>query len=125
MKTHKENNELIARFVGAKVVTCKDSICLKWVFVDNLNPFVKLFDNRIIHQELHFHDDWNWTMQLVQYILTHSNKECDAKNPEPANFWRAVKFRTDYANAIVKDNCTIEQVYNICITYIKNPHKKE
>ena len=65
----KKYNERIARFVGASIQQCKTVNTYKWVFNSNeFNPLKSKFDGRLVLQELHFHDDLNWAIEVLRLI---------------------------------------------------------
>ena len=65
-------NRKIAKFVGASIQQCKTINTYKWVFNANgYNPFKAKFNDRLVLQDLHFHDDWNWAIEVLRLIEKH------------------------------------------------------
>lgn len=56
-----EGNNLIAKFMGAKLVPHPTVNCKEWT---GYTPIEGLLQSTT----LHFHDDWNWLMPVVEKI---------------------------------------------------------
>lgn len=108
MKT--ENNKIIADFMGYKIESNEVFPLLYLIHADWFAV-----------EELKFHSDWNWLMEVVENI------ESNGFNFEIKKNWARISRKGE--NIILRweeDRSKIEAVYNACIEFIKwyNEQKK-
>jgi hypothetical protein len=108
MIDYKLENDKIAKFVGARIINAQNVNAYKWSIQDHTNPFYKFIDGRLTCATLHFHDDWNWLMPLVNTVYNTETKE-----------YTLTKLLCMLQSALY--DCDIDKVYNstvACIDYI-------
>lgn len=105
----KENNELIAEFMGFKL---QDNLNERWVGQWFANP-TDVWSNRI--EILHFDSSWDWLMPVVEKIET-TNNGCTLVIIEDE------RCHIDNQNGIEIDSVghtKIEATYNAVVEFIK------
>ena len=132
-----ENNKIIAEFMGLEITKNKVIVpemfqveehpfhLLKWIDdfreVDNLPP------NSL--NNLHFHSDWNWLMEVVEKIESISFEEDNFINVTIGCGFDCT-IQDAHGKLFELSTCEhtkIKTVYNACIEFIKwyNEQKKE
>lgn len=108
-----ENNKIIAEFMGAKTLTVDE---FKAILKDNRdNGFIHT-PNAEIDEDLKYHSDWNWLMEVVEKIESLGYDV----------FINTCVCRiTDVGQDVLEDIETfnyenkIQAVYNACVEFIK------
>ena len=111
----KTSNKIIAEFMGLEIT--KDKVIVPEMFQVEEHPFhlLKWIDDfREVDNlppnslnNLHFHSDWNWLMQVVEKIL----KDFYKLNPCP------IYLKMNIEKALNEVN--IDATYNSCVEFIK------
>lgn len=100
-----KDDELIAKYIGAKIVNAKDINALKYSIQDPLNVFHPLINGEFTFRPFKFRTDWNWLMVLAKYIIE------DSKNPKLD--WH----RHNVGDKLLSYKC-IDDVYYACLHFI-------
>ena len=90
----------------ARIIKAKDTNSFKYSIQDSTNPFHKLIDGLHTFRRFKFHEDWNWTIVLVNEIL-HA---CSSG-------YTFTKAACMLQSAFVE--CDIEKTYTCCVTCIE------
>ena len=94
-----ENNRLIAEFMGYNEEIVNDEVY--FTLPDMLES--------LSDEELHYHSDWNWLMEVIETILNIC-----AENDDLEKY------------AVITDNIPyIQPTYNACIEFIKWYNKQK
>lgn len=67
------NDKKIMDFLGYKTHKHKDLNCLQWDCPKN-TPLENVIKGRLYSTKLHFKNDWNWLIPVLQKISTIHNK---------------------------------------------------
>jgi hypothetical protein len=104
MKNIIENNKLIAEFLNLT-----SQVIFEQVFIVSENGKTKFYKK----DELKFHSDWNWLMEVVEKIESLGYRIEIVKH-----ICRV--YLSDKETIIISENIPkIEAVYNACIEFIK------
>ena len=103
-----ENNKLIAEFMGCKPIF-KDKKYYQMVTHENMCYSTN---------ELQYHSDWNWLMQVVEKIesLHETNNVLIGTNITYVQIHNKVRNEQETFKGV--SNIKIEAVYNACVTFI-------
>ena len=129
-----ENNKIIAEFMGLEIT--KDKVIVPEMFQVEEHPFHLLkwiddfreVDNLLPNSlnNLHFHSDWNWLMEVVEKIesINEANDEFYSDYSfTVTNFiqnWTAGFISRENVEIVNVEGLTkIEAVYNACLEFIK------
>ena len=134
-----QNNKIIAEFMG--FIITEDKVIIPKIYESEESPFslLKWIDDfREVENlppnslnNLHFHSDWNWLMEVVEKIEQTTIKETYGQfNEKESNAIVSVVIENKfcqilsngiYLNEIISENeeTKIEAVYNACIEFIK------
>ena len=122
-----QNNKIIAEFMGLEIT--KDKVIVPEMFQVEEHPFhlLKWIDDfREVDNlppnslnNLHFHSDWNWLMEVVEKIeslhvansVVIGGKHCFINIHD--------KYRNELIYFKSQENTKIEAVYNACLEFIK------
>lgn len=103
-----ESNKLMAKFLGWEYHNSQDLAKIpKWI-----NNGKKICTN---HEQLKFHSDWNWLMQVVEKIeslrisVSIYNKQCEIGD----SFFEKIHIN-------ICHQTKIQAVYSACLQFIKN-----
>ena len=108
MKNITENNKLIAEFLNVKMHPCETIEKLKFLPMEERGIY-----NGYFIDELKFHSDWNWLMEVVEKIESLGYRIEIVKH-----ICRV--YLSDKETIIISENIPkIEAVYNACIEFIK------
>ena len=111
MKNIVENNKLLAEFLGGIKQPFEFP---QFGYINSMGDWKDtFFDN-----QLKFHSDWNWLMQVVEKIENLS-KEGETYMFSITKFSARVTYKGSRIVDLPIDNTKIEAVYNACVEFIK------
>jgi|LakMenE18May11ns_1017448.scaffolds.fasta_scaffold9792514_3 hypothetical protein len=121
-----ENNKIIAEFMGLEL---EETLSGKFVYArnefNNPNKENDCQTNFYEANELCFHSDWNWLMEVVDkieslgYISNQDSRICEG-SLKPIYYFRIfIKHYKGQNVGYSKANTGIEAVYNACVEFIK------
>ena len=103
-----ENNKLIAEFLSLKMHPCETIEKLKFLPIEERGLY-----NGYFIDELKFHSDWNWLMEVVEKIESLGYRIEIVKH-----ICRI--YLSNKETIIISENTPkIEAVYNACVEFIK------
>ena len=104
-----ENNKIIAEFMIKQEPT--ENFCVGSIGQE-VGVFTGIKTEYFKYEDLKFHSDWNWLMEVVEKIesLNHKNNE---------EHFQLVSFIHHWLRRKHKELTKIEAVYNACIEFIK------
>ena len=103
-----ENNKLIAEFLSLKMHPCETIEKLKFLPIEERGLY-----NGYFIDELKFHSDWNWLMEVVEKIESLGYRIEIAKH-----ICRI--YLSNKETIIISENTPkIEAAYNACVEFIK------
>ena len=106
-----ENNKLIAEFLGE----------IKQPFEFPQFGYINImgdWKDTFFDDQLKFHKDWNWLMEVVEKIESLS-KEGETYMFSITKFSARVTYKGSRIVDLPIDNTKIEAVYNACVEFIK------
>jgi hypothetical protein len=115
MKNTTENNKLIAQFLGQKVEPFEFP---QFGFIKTNGDWKDTFTE----DQLKFHKDWNWLMEVVEKIDSLKDKENNGKYYFEIYKTSVTIFcNGTFLNEIIntQEKTKIEAVYNACVEFIK------
>ena len=113
MKNIIENNKLIAEFLNVKMHPCETIEKLKFLPMEERGIY-----NGYFIDELKYHSDWNWLIEVVEKIESLGYRIEIVKH-----ICRV--YLSDKETIIISENIPkIEAVYNACIEFIKRNGSK-
>jgi len=107
MNNTTENNKLIAEFLGFQSTT------LGWF--DNEEHLINVEKDNTF-DDLKFHSDWNWLMEVVEKIENYNEYTNVFFAPEGCEINCYIENGFSFSNDC---DTKIEAVYNACIEFIK------
>jgi hypothetical protein len=107
-----ENNRLIAEFMGYNEEIVNDEIY--FTLPDMLES--------LSDEELHYHSDWNWLMEVVEKIENYNEYTNVLFTPQGCEINCYIENGFLFSNDC---NTKIEAVYNACIEFIKWYNKQK
>ena len=111
-----ENNKLIAEFLSVKIHPCETIEKFKFLPIEERGLY-----NGYFIDELKYHEDWNWLMQLVEKIES-LGYNIDTMKVDITKY-QSSQFCGIYIDGkrIYTNYCEtkIEAVYNACVEFIK------
>ena len=111
-----ENNKLIAEFLSVKIHPCETIEKFKFLPIEERGLY-----NGYFIDELKYHEDWNWLMQLVEKIES-LGYNIDTMKVDITKY-QSSQFCGIYIDGkrIYTNYCEtkIEAVYNACLEFIK------
>ena len=123
-----ENNKIIAEFMIKQEPT--ENFCVGSIGQE-VGVFTGIKTEYFKYEDLKFHSDWNWLMEVVEKIEQTTIKETYGQfNEKESNAIVSVVIENKfcqilsngiYLNEIVSENeeTKIEAVYNACLEFIK------
>ena len=107
-----ENNRLIAEFMGYNEEIVNDEVY--FTLPDMLES--------LSDEELHYHSDWNWLMEVVEKIENYNEYTNVLFTPQGCEINCYIENGFLFSNDC---NTKIEAVYNACIEFIKWYNKQK
>ncbi len=92
----KNDNKLIAEFMGVNVITIDD-------VRENKNPYISSADGHL-ESDLKYHSSWDWLIPAVSKCREESNEE--------DSHWESVYYSLE--------GCDIDVTYQAVVEFIKN-----
>ena len=114
MENNIENNKLIAEFLSVKMHPCKTIENFKFLPMEERGLY-----NGYFIEDLKYHEDWNWLMEVVEKI---EETEIENNILMLESIGNEAKFIYDDGCRFLNSNIgetKIEAVYNACIEFIK------
>lgn len=120
-----QNNKLLCKFLGYKLYEKKT---LNGVFAWDVGrdpSFVgaELNNSLDFSRNLHFHEDWNWIMVVVERIAEMNDEDFDINRNRvrtPVNTDVCTESLGGYIIVHVTEECPIlTAIYEVCVTYVR------
>lgn len=111
-----ENNKLIAEFLSIKLHPCETIEKLKFLPIEERGLY-----NGYFIEDLKYHEDWNWLMEVVEKIesIEYGIYQVDILQEGCKILKRCRLFIDKRVGKLESDTTKIESVYLACVEFIK------
>ena len=111
-----ENNKIIAEFLNVKIHPCETIEKLKFLPIEERGLY-----NGYFIDELKYHEDWNWLMEVVEKIesIEYGIYQVDILQEGCKILERCRLLIDNRVGKLESDTTKIESVYLACVEFIK------
>ena len=111
-----ENNKIIAEFLSVKIHPCETIENFKFLPIEERGLY-----NGYFIDELKYHEDWNWLMEVVEKIesIEYGIYQVDILQEGCKILERCSLLIDNRVGKLESDTTKIESVYLACVEFIK------
>ena len=111
-----ENNKIIAEFLSVKIHPCETIENFKFLPIEERGLY-----NGYFIDELKYHEDWNWLMEVVEKIesIEYGIYQVDILQEGCKILERCRLLIDNRVSKLESDTTKIESVYLACVEFIK------